>query len=527
MKRCSKCRRDYFDDELNFCLDDGTRLLDGPAIQSEAATELLHSVSIGGVPVGAHDRQTKNAASNQPESVAILPFRNLTRDESVSFYEFSLADAVITELARLRSLAVCPSSIVAKYLGQSNDPRETGRELAVNAVLSASFLHTKNRIRVNTQLINVGTGTIMWGDRIDVNADDIITVQDTIARSIVDGLQVKLTASRETDLPQKATDNPAAYEHYLRGRDRMRRYIYQSVANEDVVRAIEHFRQAVSLDPKFAQALSALGSSYLQRVFKGLGSPEDIANAREALDAALVIDPQMIDANAYRSYIYLVQNEKVKAHRQLANLRREAPHNSLVHFLSGVFYRQAGDYENSLHSWKEMLRVDPTARVIADYNRARIYMYQQRLDEALAILHQAATVDPNHPILKFFHAVAIFRSGETARAADMLRSLLHSHPRDVFRPNLAMCLSVLGHHQEARAELTEDVKTVATTDPDIAYWLASAYLLEGEKDEALEWLGRSIELGNDNRPWLERNPIWEPLKGDPQFQQLMSQTIKH
>ena len=104
----------------------------------------------------------------EKKSVAILPFKNISHDEASSFYEFSLADAVITELAKVRSLVVRPSSVIAKYQGSEVDPKEIGRELGVGAVMSASFLRGGNRIRVNAQLLNVMTGDILWSDKIDV-----------------------------------------------------------------------------------------------------------------------------------------------------------------------------------------------------------------------------------------------------------------------------------------------------------------------------------------------------------------------
>ena len=124
------------------------------------------------------------------KSIAILPFRNLSNDPEIRFYEFSLADAVITELARNRSLAVRPSSVVAKYQGRDVDPREVGKELNVSAVISASFLRTGGVLRVSAQLIDVVTGEILWNDRIDATADDIIALQDTIACHIAQRLNV-------------------------------------------------------------------------------------------------------------------------------------------------------------------------------------------------------------------------------------------------------------------------------------------------------------------------------------------------
>src|SRR5690242_13373088 len=144
-------------------------------------------------------------ADRDKKSLAILPFRNLSNDASKSFYEFSLADAVITELARIRSLVVRPSSVMSKYQGQMVDPADVGRELSVDAVLSAGFLAVGGRFRVNAQLLDVKSGEIIWSDRVDASADDIIAVQDEITKRIVDGLRLELSPDEEKGLTQPAT----------------------------------------------------------------------------------------------------------------------------------------------------------------------------------------------------------------------------------------------------------------------------------------------------------------------------------
>ena len=166
---------------------------------------------------------TTTIADREKKSLAVLPFRNLNSDPATSFYEFALADAVITELARIRSLVVRPSSVMSKYQGQAVDPSDVGRELNVDAVLSAGFLAVGGHFRVNAQLLNVRSGEIIWSDRVDASAADIIAVQDEITKSIVDGLRLELSPEEERVLAQTKTVNAEAYEEYLRGRDRFAR----------------------------------------------------------------------------------------------------------------------------------------------------------------------------------------------------------------------------------------------------------------------------------------------------------------
>src|ERR1041385_506124 len=131
---------------------------------------------------------TTTIADREKKNLAVLPFKNLSNDPAASFYEFALADAVITELARIRSLVVRPSSVTSKYQGQTVDPADVGRELSVDAALSAGFLASGGHFRVNAQLLDVRSGEIIWSDRVDASAEDIIAVQDEITRHIVNGL---------------------------------------------------------------------------------------------------------------------------------------------------------------------------------------------------------------------------------------------------------------------------------------------------------------------------------------------------
>src|SRR6202008_1848690 len=164
---------------------------------------------------GIHETPFTTVADQEKKSLAILCFRNLSNDPAASFYEFSLADAVITELARVRSLVVRPSSVIARYQGQQRDPREIGQELAVSAVLTAGFIHSGERFRVTAQLIDVASGELLWSDRIDTAASDIIVIQDTIAQRIVEGLSVELSPAEQVGIGKASTRNPAAYEQYL------------------------------------------------------------------------------------------------------------------------------------------------------------------------------------------------------------------------------------------------------------------------------------------------------------------------
>jgi serine/threonine-protein kinase len=473
-----------------------------------------------------HDTPVTSMGDRERKSVAILPFKNVSNDAQSGFYEFSLADAVITELARVRSLVVRPSSEIVKYQGKQVDPREAGREMSVAAVLSAGFLRAGDRIRVTAQLVDVESGDLLWTDRIDADATDIINVQDTITQEICEGLRLELTSDEKDRLERGKTANAEAYEEYLRGRDCLGRFIYHTVARKDIDEAIEHFERAAYLDPSFALAHCGLGSAYANRVIKGFGDTGDHQSAQAAFDKALALDPHLLEARMHMVFIYLSRGEKQKARDAAEQLGREAPNDVGVHFVRGVLARLDGDYEKSRRSFDRMARLNPAERVVVSYNRARLLTYQGRYDDAFAELDQGAALERDHPLIKTFRARALYYKGEPVQAAEILEQVLEQHPQlDGIRPIYATFLSALGFSDEARAQLTDEVLRTADTDHDVAYWLASAYALEGEREPALKWLRRAIALGNENKPWFEHDRNWDTLRGDPEYQQIISTIV--
>jgi serine/threonine protein kinase/tetratricopeptide (TPR) repeat protein len=460
-------------------------------------------------------------ADRDKKSLAILPFRNLSNDASKSFYEFSLADAVITELARVRSLVVRPSSVIARYQGQLIDPREVGHELNVNAVLTAGFIHAGETFRVTAQLLDVISGEILWSDRIDTAASDIIALQDTIAQRIVEGLRLELSPSEQVGTGKASTRNPAAYEQYLRGRDLFARFIFRSLSADDCAQAIQHFERAIELDPNFALAYDGLGACYVNRVFKGFGGSEDYEQAAEAFGKALSIDGNILEARMLMVFVYLWRGEKQKARDEVNRTRKEAPNEAVVYFVKALLHRLDGEYRRALRSYDRLVRLDPAAHVVASYSRALVYMYMGRFDDAFKQLDNAE--EPDNPLVQTFRALGLYYTGQTDAAAALMLSVVAKHPNMYgIRPFMAMFLSAQGKHNEALKHLSEDVKRNGEVDADIAYSIGSVYALEGIAGEAFHWLERSIALGNENRPCFENDPNWNGLRNDPRFEELMS-----
>jgi serine/threonine-protein kinase len=462
------------------------------------------------------------ATGTEKKSVAILPFQNLSQDPASSFYEFALADSVITELAQIRSIIVRPSSVIAKYQGKEVDPREAGKELRVHAVLSAGFIRAGDKLRVTAQLLDVVTGDILWSDRIDAEGSDILALQDGIAHRILEGLRLELTDLEAEKLGKRATDNAEAWEEYLRGRDNFGRFIFRTIDAEDCDAAIANFKRAIELDTHFALAYSGLGACYANRVFKGLGESEDYTYAEAAFSKAFFYDPNVVEARVLMVMVYMARGEKKKARSEIELLQKQFPNDAALYFVTGVVHRLDGKYDESLKAFEKLSRLDPAARAVAAYNSARIYIYKRDFDKALEMLDKGAKAEPNHPMIKIFRSGVFFYQGKFDEANALIASVLKENPRmDGIRPLAAEFLAGSGHADEARAMLTEDALALSRSDHDMAYWVGSTYALLGDTDLAFKWLNKAVKLGNQNRPYFENDTNVASLREDPRWAELM------
>jgi eukaryotic-like serine/threonine-protein kinase len=478
--------------------------------------------SISNPPSTAPD-MTVTSTGTEKKSVAILPFTNLSHEESANFYEFALADAVITELAQLRSLIVRPSSVIAKYQGNEVDPRQAGRDLRVHAVLSAGFLKSGDKLRVTAQLLDVLTGDIIWSDRIDAEGSDILTLQDGIAQRILEGLRLELSDHEQEKLGRRMTDNAEAWEEYLRGRDSFGRFIFRTLSADDVNAAIQNFKNAIDLDPHFALAYSGLGACYANRFFKGLGEAEDYTHAETAFSKAFFYDPNVVEARVLMTMIYMARGEKKKARAEIEHLQKQFPNEPPLYFMKGVINRLDGNYEESLKAFEKLSRLDPAARAVCAYNRARIFIYKQEYDQAIKEIERGEKAEPDHPMLKIFRSGVYYYRGDKQMAVDLMSEILKEHPNmDGIRPLYAIYLAGSGKEDEAREQLSDDALAVSRSDHDMAYWVASTYAILGEKDLAFKWLNRAVKLGNQNKPHFEHDKSLDPLRDDPRFDELMA-----
>lgn len=460
--------------------------------------------------------------NDKRRTVAILPFKNLSGNPETDFYSFSLADSVITELASLKSLVVRPSSYIARYQNQEIDPQLVGKELAVDAVLISTYLKAGNRFRVTPQLVDIATNEILWSDKIDVDYEDIITIQDKISHHIVRGLCINVSEVERGNLNKAATTNAEAYELYLRGRSSYYKFISQTLNKEDVDAAIELFQKAIMLDERFALAHAGLGMCYVDYVLKTIGGASYYELAEEELSRALELDPRLVEPQLGMVYVSLLKGHKARAREQIRILIRTASNDSNVHSTAADIFRLDGLYNHAMAEYAQMLKMNPNDIVMVSYNRARVFMYQHKFDEAIAELESCLMIEPGHSLARVFLGQVNFHAGNRDKAIEILAEVLDKNPAMYgMRPLLAACYAAEGESDKARALISPQVIDTASADHDVSYWLASVYALEGAKEKSLKWLRKAIELGNENYPWFSIDANWQKLRDDMDYLEIM------
>jgi len=327
MKRCPECRRDYYDDTLVYCLDDGNALLEGPATGSgagdEPATAILsvRAASAGGQILG--EAPTRHHIGSTPaysNSIAVLPFVNMSPDAENEYFCDGLSEELLNALAKIDDLKVAARTSAFSFKGTNTNVNEIGRALNVKTVLEGSVRKSGNRLRITAQLVNASDGYHLWSERYDREMKDIFDVQDEITVAVVDALKVKLFGEEKAAVLKRHTRNPEALEFYLRGLSYFTRF-----TPEYFQKAIESFDQAIAIDPNYASAYAGLAESYSEMSF--FGSPgEWMPKAKEAALKALELDNTLGNA-----------------------------HNSLA--VTKMYYDR--DYAGAEHEFKRAIALDP------------------------------------------------------------------------------------------------------------------------------------------------------------------------
>ncbi len=517
-----------------------TGILAGEAAANLPATGAADDKRTTGLLSMLAERFRESASERaQTNSLIVLPFANLGAAAAPPLYGFALADAIAARLARIPALVVRPSSTLMQLPVTQMDPLAIGQKLMVSLVLTGSFVRSENGpasgFDLNWQLLDVSAQSVRAGGSIRVASLDLIAVQTEIANEVFATLHGLSAAERiealPADAPREALRDASlpgpVSENYLQARALLGSFMVRTSARADLDRAHAQFSSVTEADPAFAAGWTGLGIAELQYARHGFGGQIHVMRARRAFDEALKLDPASTEANLYRIYMLLSRGEKESARHGIAELLVNAANDSDVHMMAGQALRGDGMYEEALAEFSRALKLNPGGAPILYNHRARVYHYRNQMEMAGNELEKGLALEPHHPLLRTSAGYQQLRLGKLDAAIGILERVIRDDERiRIAVPTLAMCYVQIGERARAAALLKDDTLAAAEADSEMAYRLATYFAVEGDSSEALHWLRRAIYLGNENYPWFQKNPSWNNLRTNADFERILEDLKK-
>lgn len=463
-----------------------------------------------------------NALTQQAkiQSIAVLPFKPLSANGD-QYLELGMADALITRLSNVRQLQVRPTSAVLKYTA-TPDVLAAGRELNVDAVLDGRIQREGDKLRVTAQLIRISDGAVLWFGKFDEDFKGIFAVQDSISERLVGELAMKLTTEEKELLTKRYTENTAAYQAYLKGR-----YFWNKWSEHGFDKAIENFEAALKEDPTYAPAYAGLADSFATQGYLNTKPPsEAYPKAEAAARKSLALDENLGEAHLALAKIKLLYDWDVNGARQeLERALALIPNSADVHGFYGVYLVIIGELDQALIERTRMQELDP-ASAFATVNVGWSYFYQHDYDHAIEQYRKALELDPNYIVAQEALGTAYLRKGMHAEAVEayLKEKAIAGVPTEIIAPfrQAYEAGGIKGYWQKELEQAQERVKQGRGSSRRLAH----IYTELGDKDQAFAWLEKAVVERNSLLIFLKTDPIFDALRDDPRFEDLLRRIVK-
>jgi len=445
--------------------------------------EMSSSASVAGLPAS-------EITKRQEMSLAVLYLENLSGAKEEEYFRDGITEDVITELTKIGGLRTFPRSAVLAYRDKPVTAPEIGQQLNTTYLLDGSLRRAGNRVRVNVQLVETRTGHSIWAERYDREMKDIFDVQDDIGRSIAQALRITLSPQEEREIARKPTENPQAYDYYLRGRSYARR-----CTRPDLEFAIQMYEHAIALDPNFAPAHAGL--AYVYGLFYSWHDHEQswLERGRAACERALALEPGLAEALAAAARTSWAQHK----------------------------------YDDAIRDARAAIRRKPDCES-AYWTLGQALFATDRAEQVVALTSRALEVsgDDYNIYIPFFAAAEHLGQTELAhRLRHQQNHAIERHlewvPEDVrARILLAANHAFFQNEADAMRELQKAV-ALRPNDANILYNAACVYGILQKKAEAMTLLKRATAAGLSKWDWVARDPDLACLQDDPEFHQLIDE----
>lgn len=469
------------------------------------------AIAIGGVAYFSGNNRTI-------ESVAVLPFVNTGADPDTEYLSDGITESLINSLSQLRRLTVMSRDSVFRFKGQGASAQAAGRELKVQAVLSGRVTQRGDMLLISADLVEVGTNRQLWGEQYTRKLKDILAVQEEISREISNKLQSRLTGEEQRRLTKRYTENPEAYQLYLKAR-----YHSTKLTEEGLKRGVEYLQQAIDLDPGYALAYAELSKSYLDLGgVLGFFSPKEFfPRAKAAAMKALELDETLAEAHAALASIKQYFDwDWVGAEKEVNRALQLNPNYAFAHNIHGTVLESTGRFDEAIAARKRAAELDPLSPfAVADVGYPSYYA--RRYDEAIEHYRRALELDPNFFWSYLWIGQARVQQGRYKEAiAEIDRAVALSGSQTRVIATLGHAYAVAGKKNEAHQVLDQLLKR--SNDNYVSpYYIALVYTGLGEKDQAFEWLEKAYDDRESYFNLFKVEPVFDTLRPDPRYVNLL------
>ena len=413
-------------------------------------------------------------------SVAVLPLQNLSAEPDSTYFSDGMTDEITTKLSKIQAIDVASHSSVAAMKGSDKSAAEIGKALGVRYLLEGSVRKAGDQVRINVHLIDSTTGFQVWADDFVGEMKDVFSLQEQTALKIAGSLNLKLSPQEHQAIQHRYTQNPQAYDAYLRGHA----LVQFSDRRDKVEAARRDFEEALKSDPDYPLALAGL--SFVEgQIYRNLdANPSHLQRAEQFAQRALAIDPQLAETHMALGTVSADKYDYPGAAREFRTATELDPGNSYAWDLLSwaLGYEQPPDAVGAEKAARESLRLEPALYPKTYYHLGRALMFQQRYAEAIAAFEHSRT-DP----------------------ADSFPDL-----------GLGQVYLAQGDYDKALAYLSKSARPAAIN----YFWLGAAYAARGDTEKALATLQKAFDAGFHDFTALDTSPYFSSLRTDPRFQQL-------
>jgi eukaryotic-like serine/threonine-protein kinase len=451
------------------------------------------------------------------DSVAVLPFVNASTDPDTEYLSDGITETLIGQLSQIPRLKVMARSTVFRYKGSKVDPQQVGRDLNVRAVLTGIVLQRGDTLTISMELMNVRDGSELWGRRYNRKLADILAVQEDIAREITDKLRLRLESEEEKRLTGHFTENPEAYQLYLKGR-----YYWNKRTPDGIQKAIEYFQAAIAKDPLYALAYAGLADCYHVPA-NPLPPREKMPLAKAAAMKALQLDDTLVEAHtSLARVVYAYDWDWPAAENEFKRAIELNSRYAPAHQWYGGYLSATGRFREADAEKKTAQELEPLSLII-NFEVGLASYFSRNYDQAIDQFQKTLELDANFPPPHTFLAAAYEQKGmfeEAIAALQRAITVTKGADKTLAMASLGHVYAVSGKKTEARKTLAElqrlsEHSYVPATD------VALVYAGLGEKDKAFAWLDKAYEEHSFSLSNLKVEPRFDPLRSDPRYADLL------